>query len=198
MKRNFVALVDMDGVLVDLLREWLACYKDVGGEYVPYESIVTYHWENSVKDKQLFVKCLESAGIFYSAKPLPGALDGLHMLRELTPHVHIVTKVMAGNSRAFDAKGGWLWRHVHPKFPRDQVTFTSAKHLVQGDYLIEDSTENINQWLAHNPTGHAFLVDQPYNQGYTHSRCTRVQNLRHAAWEIAQREYAVNDNQEVS
>lgn len=183
--RKPVIFVDMDGVLVDLLPAWLEVYHDVGGEHVLAEAITSYRWEDSVLNKELFLQAINSGIPFHIARPLPEAVEGFRALGELTPHVHVVTKMGELGSRGYDAKLGWMWRFIHPALSKDQISFNSAKHLMAGDYLIEDAPENVARWLNSNPAAQAFLVDQPYNREYTHERCTRVKSLLEAALLIA-------------
>ena len=169
-------LLDMDGVIVDLLPEWLLHYRQVGGEPLTPKNFHTYNWEDQVQNRKLFLQVLKSGGLFSSAQPMSGALVGLANLRK-KHDVTLVTKVMGGSSRAFDAKIGWLWRFVRPQIPTADIVFTGAKHLISGDVLVEDSPQNLVMWLAANPLGMGFLIDHPYNKHFGHIRVTRVSSL---------------------
>ena len=169
-------LCDLDGVLVDLLPEWLLQYRQLGGEPLTAKNFHSYNWEDQVRNRELFLQVLKSGGLFSSARPMPGALIGFDNLRK-KHDVTVVTKVMGGSSRAFDAKIGWLWRHVQPQIPTDQIIFTGAKELVRGDVLVEDSPQNLVSWLGANPKGMGFLIDHPYNRHFGHMNVTRVSSL---------------------
>ena len=177
-------LCDVDGVLCDLLTEWLNSYADAGGERLYASDIPEYNWENYVADKQLFLRILKSGGIFASAKPLPGALEGLRLLRE-QHEVTLVTTVFG--SRAMDNRRGWLFRYVRPDIQTPDIIFTGKKHMVSGDALIEDAPKNLDKWLAAHPSGRGFLVNHGYNAAYSHSRVTRVASVFEAAKLIAER-----------
>lgn len=179
-KEKPITLVDMDGVLVSLLPAWLEVYHDVGGELLWPADITEYDFEKQVENPKLFKQVLDSAIPFYIADPETYALLGFDHLRNVAD-VRIVTTVMPGNSRAYGAKLGWIWRHIHPRFDPAHVNFVADKTLIDAQFLIEDSPKNIERWLERHPQGHGIIVDQTYNQGYTHERCTRVWSLVDAA-----------------
>lgn len=176
---------DMDGVMIDLLPEWLMQYYDMGGEWIPPESVTSYGWENFVTDKELFLKILKSGGVFYSAHPCNFASQGIEALQKIGDVV-VVTKALPSSSRTFDAKLHSLWRHFPTIDFKKDVIFTGRKELVAADYLIEDSPENVDAWLARHPEGTGVLVSQSYNLDYSHERCMRVNNLIEAAERIAE------------
>lgn len=185
MKKKPVILCDADNTLVNLLYPWLQQYHEVGGEWIHQDDITSYHFENQVKDKALFLKVLKSGGIFTCAEPMYHAQAGLTRLQVLG-RVYVVTKVMSNNGRAYDAKLGNYWRHF-PTLDRSNVMFTGHKELIHGDYFIDDAPDNVKAWLKHNPKGHAFLIDWPYNRRYRHPRCTRVETVLEAAELIEER-----------
>lgn len=176
-------LVDMDNTLVDLLRPWLAAYRDVGGEHILPEDVTSYNFEGLVKNPKLFVQVLKSGGIFAEAKPMPGAQHGLReLLRE--HKVVIVTKVNSFNARAYDAKIGTMWRYF-PEVDRRNMIFASDKSLIHGDVLIDDAPENLEAWLAAHPEGHAFMPVWPYNESFRHPRVTPILSLSDVVWYLA-------------
>lgn len=164
MRRKPVVLVDMDEVLVSLLDAWCAHYLQLGGEHLVPEDFKHYGWESQVKNKELFLQVLKSGAIFSCAAARPRAVEGFAMLCERYD-VFIVTAVMKNCSRTYDAKLGWLWRHF-PWFDRSRVIFTSQKHLVHGDFLIDDSVTNLDAWVRADPAGERIpvLMDRPFNQ----------------------------------
>lgn len=178
-----VVLCDLDECVVDLLAEWCRHYHQVGGELLTPEHFTKYRWEEQVNRPDLFRQVLKSGGLFSSAPPRPGAVEALGRLWNRDIDTYLVTAVMADNARAYDAKMGWLWRHM-PWFPRDRVIFTQHKHLVRGDYLIDDSSDNLNKWADAQPYirgiagGMALLIDRPHN--VSDVRHTRVDDLAHA------------------
>ena len=164
MTRLPVVLVDMDEVLVDLLSAWCAQYHQLGGELLAPACFKHYGWEDQVGDKKLFLQVLKSGGMFYSAKPRSGALEGFKALcRDFDTFV--VTKVMSNAGRTYDGKLHWMWRHF-PAFDRGRIIFTGHKHLVHGDWLIDDSVANLDAWCRADPAGERtpILMDRPFNQ----------------------------------
>lgn len=183
--RKSIVLIDMDEVVVDLVDSWLAMYESLGGEHVERSAVKEYFFEKSglIKDLPLFWKAIDRAPALRIARPMPGAIGALKRLYE-DPRleVHLVTYARHESwGKAHEAKLAWLWQYA-PWLDRDQVTFTRQKHLMRGDYLIEDNADTCEKWLKEDSSGCAILIDHAWNKTagiLTHA--TRVNNLAEAA-----------------
>jgi len=152
-------LVDMDGVLVDLLPTWLAKYGQMSGEWLHPDEITDYGHEQFVKDPPKFWEALSHA--LREAPPVLGSSAFSELCDEYD--TYIVTYAHSAAPAAFQTKLAWLARYF-PDFDPARVIFTKHKHLVRGDILIEDSYKNIVEWQRANDWCHeSFLVKQPYN-----------------------------------
>lgn len=170
-------LVDMDGVLANSLPGWLDTYALFSGEYLVPEDITGYGFEAFVGNPKLFFSCLERGLVFLHAPLMHGAAAGFNWLAEdPNLNVYIVTYSHEDCSSGHAQKIAWMKKHF-PEFPTNRIIFIKDKELVRGDYIIEDAPQNIERWLAANPAGRAFIIDQPYNAQYSHPNCTRVQSI---------------------
>lgn len=163
-------LCDMDGVLVELLPTWLHVYGQASGEWIHPDAITLYNHEQFVKKPELFWRALPVA--LQVAPPVHGS----SVFEQLcdTYDTYVVTYCHPAAPEAIKAKDAWLSRYF-PRFDRAKVVYTSQKHVVAGDYLIEDSIANIESWKAYNPQGMALLIRQPYAQaGITWEQVARV------------------------
>jgi 5'(3')-deoxyribonucleotidase len=155
-------LVDMDGVLVDLLPTWLYEYGARSGDWMHQDDITAYGHERFVCEPKLFWEALEPALI--TAPPIVGS----SIFNELcvSYDTYIVTYAHSSAPHAHRIKLDWLERYF-PEFPHSKVIFTGEKHLVRGDILIEDCHENGKKWDAVDPANREwFLMRAPYNNQY--------------------------------
>lgn len=167
-------LIDLDGVLANTTENWLAHYRAISGDNLQPRQLKEYDFGKHAKYPDLVWKALATGDVFRKALPYEQAVKGM---RFLTAHndVYIVTysheSVLDGHRQKLD----WVAHHLG--LGEDRVVFTRHKHLVQGDVLVEDAPHNVRAWLDAHPGGRAFLIDQTYNRGYNHERCTRVRNM---------------------
>lgn len=82
----------------------------------------------------------EVPGIFSLMDPMPGAIEAVHQLCEHYD-VYILSTAPWGNITAWSDKIVWLTQHFGDLFKK-RVILTHCKHLVAGDYLIDDRAKN--------------------------------------------------------
>ena len=117
MKKLFF---DMDGVLVD------------------FHSGIN---KLSEETKQEYEGRLDEVpGIFSLMEPMPGAIEAVH---ELSKHydVYILSTASWKNPSAWSDKINWIAKHYGDMFKK-RVILTHCKHLVNGDYLVDDRAKN--------------------------------------------------------
>ena len=117
MKKLFF---DMDGVLVD------------------FQSGID---KLSDETKQEYEGRLDEVpGIFSLMGPMPGAIEAVH---ELSKHydVYILSTAPWKNPSAWSDKINWITKHFGDIFKK-RVILTHCKHLVNGDYLVDDRAKN--------------------------------------------------------
>lgn len=176
-------LVDMDEVIVGLLDSWLCEYHALGGERAYKSGVTSYSMAGQFLNMPLFWKAIDDEYAIADAKVLPGALDALQALYE-AHDVYVLTYARVESfGRAHAQKLEWLECNA-PWFNRDKVIFARYKHLVRGDFLIEDSADNVRAWLAADCMGQAILIDQPWNRNATDLNHRREASLATAAAKI--------------
>lgn len=82
----------------------------------------------------------EVPGIFSLMDPMLGAIEAVH---ELSKHydVYILSTAPWKNPSAWSDKINWITKHFGDIFKK-RVILTHCKHLVNGDYLVDDRAKN--------------------------------------------------------
>jgi 5'-nucleotidase len=151
-------LIDLDGIVVNLHRPWLAIYNELYHDTLTEEAWTD--WEvSSAKNRHGFFKVLDSPGMFLLPDPIPGAIKGIGELIALKHNVYILS---AATGNPLTDKSKWISRWM-PWFDHKKVIFTHAKHLVKGDVLFDDGPHNILSYRAAWPTSHIATIEYPYN-----------------------------------
>ena len=120
-----IVYIDMDGVLVDLGKEFDKFY-----ELNPH-----------LKDK--FKSCPDHIpGIFRNPPPIEGAIEAVKKLAESGKYeLFIATAAPWGNPDAATDKRYWIEEYFGDLF-RKKMVVTHLKNMLRGDYLIDDRTAN--------------------------------------------------------
>jgi 5'(3')-deoxyribonucleotidase len=120
-----IVYIDMDGVLVDLGKEF-----DKWFESHPH----------LVKK---FEKCPDHIpGIFRNPPPMEGAIEAIKKLAESGKYeLFIATAAPWGNPEAATDKRYWIETHFGELFHK-KMFVTHRKDLLMGDYLIDDRIKN--------------------------------------------------------
>lgn len=175
-----VVVADMDECIVSLLDSWLHEYTVVS--YEPprrRDEFTSYSFSGQFQDMDLWWSCIDNGNVLANARPRPGALASLQILNDAT-ETYIVTYARSeAEGKAHTQKLRWLQKHA-PWFDRDKVIFTKHKHLVNGDYMLEDSLDNLHAWVTAGENRSGILIDAPWNKAVTPVHCRRAYDLGHA------------------
>jgi len=81
-------------------------------------------------------------GIFRNPPPIEGAIEAVKKLEESGKYeLYIATAAPWGNPMAAMDKRFWIEEHFGKLF-RKKMAITHLKHMLRGDYLIDDRTAN--------------------------------------------------------
>lgn len=125
--------IDLDGVVADF---------DKAREEHPLGKITPYKGR---PDK--------IPGIYENLEPIAGAIDSVNRLLD-TPHfdVYFLSTAPWDNPEAWMHKRLWIDKHFETKKIRKRLILSHHKHLLIGDYLIDDrkfngASEFTGEWL---------------------------------------------------
>ena len=160
-----VVLLDCDGVLADFVGAFLGVVgAQLGRWHKPHE-VTSFGIANSLDlSKEEFDLCaveVEQPGFCAHLNAYPGARCGVSRLREIA-EVYIVTSPWNSNPTWTHDREAWLDRHF--AIPHSHVVHTGAKHIVSGDFLVDDKTETCAKWQAAHPNGIAVQWQTPHNR----------------------------------
>lgn len=153
-------LLDMDGVVADLTTPWLARYNRDYSDHLTPEDLKAWDVHQFVKPEcgTKIYDYLNQRGTFADLVPLPGAVDCVALLLDAGHEVYFVTTPPTRSPWAVLEKSHWV-EEFFPRVGAGNMVFTRHKHLVRGDFLIDDYEKNLERF-----EGHAILFDQPWNR----------------------------------
>lgn len=167
-------LVDMDGVLGDLITPWIARLNFRYCTDVKPEKIKEWDLRKAFPElsgNQIY-EPLHDPGLWDDVKPVPGAQAMLKRLVDDGHNVYVVTS--ASRNTASIKLTHFLFKHY--KFlSDDNVIITRHKELIDGDVLIDDGPHNFGRVRGLN-----ILFDAPHNRSIP---AKSLDAVRETSWE---------------
>lgn len=160
-------LLDMDGVLCDLVGKWFAIYNQEHHDTLRLEDMSEWGPHLYAKKGRAVYHYLSQPGFFRDLKALPGAVSGVRQLLSWGHDVVVVTAAKNGHRDKYD----WVREHL-PFLETRNIVFAHRKELVRGDVLFDDAPHNL---AAFAPFGLPVAMAYPYN--------TRAVGERVNSWE---------------
>lgn len=110
-----------------------------------------------------------SPGFIRDLPPIPGAIDAVKELLELSHDVRICTSPLNQYRHCVPEKYEWVERYFGSEFVNSRMIVTKDKTLVHGDLLVDDKPEVTG---ARQPEWLHVVYDQPYNRHVRGARMT--------------------------
>lgn len=169
-------LVDVDGVVADLVTPILNRVNDLTNSKVEYKDITKFYFFNPKNKILNSDQCkiahdtISQPGFHDLLKVMPGAKKGL---KQLTDRGHEIIWVTA----PWRYSKTWCWERtiwLKENFGAEpeNIIFTSRKELIPGNILIDDNVEYLEAWQKTNFSGIALTYDQPWNLNSIYQRFT--------------------------
>lgn len=152
-------LTDVDEVLCDFQSPAFDVMEKVTGRrYRPEDFDV---WDMftvlTPEEKTACFEVFEKPGFCSGLKPFPAALEAIPEIRKRR-HVFAVTSPQHSRHWVFE-RTEWLCDLFG--FERREIIFTSTKHVVNGDDMLDDHPGHVSDWAHEHPNGNAMLWHIP-------------------------------------
>lgn len=152
-------LIDMDGIVADLLGKWLRVYNDEYGANLCKEDVHCFDMNQAFPGHLNLVPIIFREKFFDDLEVIDGAQTGVQRIRDAGHDVRFCSAVCSDDSAR--AKLSWLRRYFDVS--SKHVYLCNEKWDVLGDVLIDDKPENQENWLKHTQKP-VFSLEHPYNR----------------------------------
>lgn len=175
--------LDMDGVIVNLVKKWLKFYnKDFKDNLTPND-LKSFNTSDHVKCGEVIYRYLALPEFFKTdLEPYEGALETIQKLYEENLHeIYILTSPHEKSSTCWHDKKTWINEHLSFIDSKD-IIYSHHKHLNchPGDIILEDKPETLLKWKQQG--GISVCMDRPWNQNCECSH--RVKGWENFYWLI--------------
>lgn len=157
-------LLDCDGVMADFVGSYLAAVRNVTGKSFTHEQVTEWDMDKALgltPEEARAAKATITYDFCASIKPIEGAIEGASALMKVAD-VYVVTSPWNSCVGWTHAREGWLKKHLGIK--PDRILHGAAKHLVEGDFLVDDKTSTVVKWQEYRPARRTgVLWDGPWN-----------------------------------
>jgi 5'-nucleotidase len=176
MKSDLIALIDMDGSVADFSGEMIRQLNKIKS---PTEPVIT-QVEDPPEWLERRISLIKLTPGFWEGLPIidPG-MQVVDLLRRHNFKLNILTKGPAKTNSAWSEKLEWCRKHI----PDAAVTITEDKGLVYGRVLFDDWPNYILRWLEWRPRGTVLMLDQPWNQKFSHPNVIRIRKDFINSWD---------------
>lgn len=147
---------DVDGVVADLLTNWLRWYNMGYDDHLAPEDITSWETDKFVKPecgKKIFTY-LDDPRLYDEVFPYYGALKTINMLKSLGHRIIYPTKSPLASA---GRKYYWLKQYGFIEDDKDYIELND-KSLVRADVLMDDYYKNLDNFV-----GTKVLFAQPWN-----------------------------------
>lgn len=159
-------LLDADGVFVNFVKGYLDIIERVTGKRFTEDQITEFDIGKALGLSEADMRDVYNSiqtGFCKRLEPLPGAIEAIQRIM-LNHNVYVVTSPWTGVDTWDSERRTWI--KVHLGLDKSRVLSGSAKHLVRGDFFIDDKAENCVDWQDANPNGTAVMWRSPWNQNH--------------------------------
>lgn len=174
---ELIALIDLDGSVAAMTA---AIVDGLNLMRSPSEPILTEadlddppEWLDRRMD---YIK--QHPGFWQNLAIIPEGMLIVEMMRQFGFSLNILSKGPRKAVNAWTEKVIWCQKHI----PDADVHLVMSKGLTYGRVLFDDFPDYITQWLAFRPRGVVLMLDQPWNQKFSHPNVVRVGRLEGSTW----------------
>lgn len=157
--RKLVVAIDLDAIIIDLIRPWLRWYNKHYDDNLTVDDIKSYKIEQFAKKTANLNAFFADHSNYANCPVLPGATEGLLELRD-SGHDIIIATATAGST----AQLKWhLAEKAAPWLHENNIMAGARKERLHADVFIDDAPKNIVKYRNAWPKAHILTIAYPYN-----------------------------------
>jgi 5'(3')-deoxyribonucleotidase len=162
--RKAVVGIDVDEILADLLTPWIKWYNKKWKDKLRIEN-VPWRIEQIVKKEcgAAIFDFLKTEDVYSEVLPLPGAVQFIKYLLNHEKVDLVLVTTAGGGPISIPSKAKWL-ASTFKDLPTRNIIYTNRKELVELDFFIDDSPENIRRYHETWPLSKILTIAYPYNE----------------------------------
>jgi len=168
MKKEIIALFDMDGTICDYvgsIKEELKKLRAPDEEFIDPFKIEDNPKYQYLWNRMDLIKADEN---WWANMPkFKLGFDVLQLTTDLGYYNEILTQAPKGNPAALAGKLKWIKKNINGEI---DFTMTRNKSRHYGKVLVDDFPGFILSWLEHRPRGIAIMPLNEYNKDFTHKQ----------------------------
>lgn len=174
-------LVDMDGILSNLLQKWLDDYNSEHSDQVSVSDILTWETSDHTKIGKRMYAIPGRHRYFDDLDPIPGAIEGFTALKRAGHEVLICSSPY--NPCSARAKYEWCKRHLGAATREVMLTHKKDWLAAHVDAIIDDKPSTIEAF--HAAGKEAVTIAYPYNAAVADKCALRAEGHQdfREAWE---------------
>lgn len=153
-------LIDMDGVIANIMPLWLKWYNRDYHDNLKEEDVTDWSIERIVKPEcgTRMMHYLGYEGFFRNAVPYPEAKEVIQRLLDLGAEIWFVTKSTHYGRYMVREKSEWIAEH-YPHIGQEKILFCKYKSVIPGDLMVDDYFQNLRGF-----NGIKVLFERPWNR----------------------------------
>lgn len=164
-------ILDMDGVIADLLPDYLYVYNTIFEDDLEPENIRDWRVKKHVKDvnvSEYVENIFKLKNFYFNLKPVKDSIFAIKTLSEICEIVivtdpFVIDDVHVRNDIMLQ-KMLWIDKFLGEYININNVIFTDQKYLIQGDVIVDDNISHLLKSKEHNPNMKTILFPTPINK----------------------------------
>lgn len=156
-----VAAFDVDGVVVDLSKDWWDYLQNYTSQYIPFEEVSkSYDFASHYTDicPNVAHAFWKSRNLYDNATPIPGVVEAVKAFKDAGYHIVFVSHIEGDHEKS---KFDFLNKH----FPfMDGYVASREKGYVQATIAFDDRLEHLAHYEKINPDCITVWVDNGHDQ----------------------------------
>jgi len=180
-------IVDQDEVLAQFVNKVLKRWNGINGTNFVRSQVNMWRMEHVLgvdtmgrSAEGLIDEWLAEDKFFEDLEPMEDAVWGFNELRKMGHDVVVATSIPEVAVHSYTGKRRWMRKHF-PDFSMKNFIAVSRKGLLKGNYLIDDGSHNITDWLEAGHIG-AMIFDAPWNQDIENKKWSPITCQRVRSW----------------